>query len=227
MQKDILYRMQQQIDTWHRQDDRRAIFLECYCMMTGNMLRAITNGQFHDGDWARRLLHRFADYYFLALEDYDCGDDCCAEVWRFTHDCACSRPLHVLQHLLLGINAHINYDLVLALVDTLEPEWPILDKPGRHRRYQDHCHVNRVIAATVDQVQDEIIERYDPRLDWIDRLLGRLDERLLSGLISRWRQQVWDTSLKFLKAPAGQREALRLKLASEVMQRAQRIVNPI
>jgi hypothetical protein len=191
--------------------------------MTVNMLRAIEAGQFHDNSWAQKLLLRFAEYYFLALGAYDHQQTSCAAVWKYTHDCTCKQRLHVLQQLLLGINAHINYDLVLSLVDLLDPEWHQLAEAERQRRYEDHCRVNEVIAATIDTVQDTVVERYDPRLDLIDRLFGNLDERLLSGLISHWRQEVWEKALAFLATPPGQREPLRQNLEAVVLKRAHRM----
>ena len=221
---DIIERMQEQVDHWKAAGDARAIFLECYTLMTGNMLRAIDDGRFHDNRWARSLLLRFAEYYFQALESYDCRDEACATVWTFAHDCSCRRQLHVLQHLLLGINAHINYDLVLSLADLLEPEWDGLPAAKRQLRYEDHCRVNEIIAATIDTVQDEVVEHHDPRMDLIDRLMGRLDERLLSGLINRWREEVWEKAMLLLATPAEDRDAFQQELADAVMKKARWIV---
>lgn len=221
---DIIQQMQQQAQTWRSAGDHRSVFLECYTLMTANMLRSIDDGRFRDGIWAKKLLLRFADYYFVALDAYGCTDKECVTVWTFAHDCSCGKDLHVLQHLLLGINAHINYDLVLSLVDLLEPEWKELSESRRQDRYADHCLVNEVIAATIDTVQDEVVERHDPRMDLIDRLLGRLDERLLSALITRWRQGVWDNAVHFLEVPETEREPLRKQLETEVMKKARWIL---
>lgn len=221
---DIIDQMKLQTRTWQAAGDHRAIFLECYTLMTANMLRAIDGGRFNDGVWAKELLLRFADYYFIALDAYGCTDKDCVTVWTYAHDCSCEKDLHVLQHLLLGINAHINYDLVLSLVDLLEPEWAQLSAEEREKRYADHCLVNEVIAATIDTVQEEVVERHDPRMDIIDRLFGRLDERLLSALINRWRQGVWDNAMRFLETPSDQRELLRLELEQDVMKKAKWIL---
>jgi len=42
-----------------------------------------------------------------------------------------------VQNLILGVNAHINYDLVLATADMLEPEWSQLDEERRQARHDD------------------------------------------------------------------------------------------
>jgi hypothetical protein len=222
--QELLSQMQECTDRWNAANDRRAVFLECYTLMTANMLQTINAGEFHDGKWAGKLLHRFAEYYFEALEQYDqCTGDC-SSVWQFTHDCACQEERHVLQHLLLGVNAHINYDLVLSLVEMLEPEWTDLSEAQRRLRYEDHCRVNEVIAATIDTVQDTVIERHDPWMDWVDRIFGRLDERLLSALITRWREEVWQKAIVFLQAPPGNREKLRLELEQSTLERARRLL---
>lgn len=221
---EIISRMKQQADSWAAAQDHRSVFLECYSLMTGNMLVAIDEGRFKDGVWAKKLLLRFADYYFIALDAYGCTDEECVTVWTYAHDCSCKKDLHVLQHLLLGINAHINYDLVLSLVDLLEPEWEMLSESERRDRYDDHCLVNKVIAATIDTVQDTVVERYDPKMDIIDRVLGRLDERLLSALINRWRQEVWDKAMRFLETAPEEREKLRLELEESVMKKARWIL---
>lgn len=38
--------------------------------------------------------------------------------------------------------------------------------------------MNRIIAGTVDEVQDAVLERYAPAMDLVDKLLDPLDECL-------------------------------------------------
>lgn len=61
----------------------------------------------------------------------------------------------------MGVNAHINYDLVLTLYEMLLDEWWQLSKQEQAYRYQDHCKVNEIIAARIDQVQDELLNPSD------------------------------------------------------------------
>jgi hypothetical protein len=76
------------------------------------------------------------------------------------------------------VNAHINYDLVLTLVDLLDGEWAGHDERSLGIRRRDYDRVNDVITATVDEVQDEVLERHAPALDVVDRILWRADEWL-------------------------------------------------
>jgi hypothetical protein len=130
-----------------------------------------------------------------------------------------------LQDLLLGINAHINYDLVLTLVDMLEPEWATLSPEQRRQRYEDHCHVNTIIAATVDSVQDQVVMPDSRWLGVVDWALGPLDERMAARLIRRWREEVWQQALQMLAtADPDERADLRRLLAEQSLERSQQIL---
>lgn len=221
----VTHRMDDLLGRWQQQQDRRASFLGCYSLMTKNMLKAIDDGRFIDKQWVGQLLQLFADYYFSALDKYESSKAEAPPVWRFVHDQTCGCSLNVLQDLLLGINAHINYDLVFTLADMLAPEWETLTAEQRQARYHDHQMVNKVIAETIDTVQDTIIEARSPWFDLIDRVFGRLDELLLSRLISRWREDVWHDAIRFLEAPdPHHRDRIRQEIEARVMRRARQLV---
>jgi hypothetical protein len=131
----------------------------------------------------------------------------------------------VLQNLFLGINAHINYDLVLAITDVLEPEWGGIEPDLQEVRYRDHCLVNTIIAETIDIVQDEVVERHAPSLDLLDKALGPLDEWMIARMIRGWRDDVWQNALHMLEAPSGPaRESLRLGVEARSLDRARRLL---
>lgn len=205
-----IQRMTVQIRAWEEVGDARATFLSCYALMTGNMLAALEAGQFHDGAWVRRLLEHFADYYFRALADYDADPAAAPAVWRCAHDAACEGRVAAIQNLLLGVNAHINYDLVLATADLLTAEWHALPPATRQQRQEDYNRVNDIISHTIDAVQDTILERREPALDVLDRLLGPVDEWLISREITRWRTAVWMFAIERVEmVDAEQREQQR------------------
>jgi hypothetical protein len=197
-------RMQSLLDQWEPLSDLRSIFLSCYTMMTRNMLRSIQAGGFHDPIWVNQLLEHFAGYYFNALNSHDNEADSCPAVWKVTLKTAKNNSARAVQHLLLGVNAHINYDLVLALCDMLEHEWDNLSSKERALRYSDHCRINQIIADTIDEVQDLVLERYSPPMDIVDKAFGRLDEWLISRLLTRWRDQVWSLAVQWLESSSSE-----------------------
>ena len=247
-------RMLSLLGQWQQIDDRRYVFLNCYYLMTSNMLRAIQAGEFRDSYWVGHLLEHFAGYYFNALDAYDAGQAAATEerlpgeagqaaategrlfgkagqanghvggapaVWRFTFDAACNPKMHVMQHLLLGINAHINCDLVFAVADLLEPEWAALNPQQRQMRYTDHCHVNHVIAVTIDSVQDTVVERFSPAMNLVDKGLGPLDEWAAVKLITFYRDRVWKQAIRLVELPPSEaRQALRQEVEQTSLSRA-------
>lgn len=216
--------MQELVERWKATADARAIFLHCYLLMTRNMLDAIEAGQFHDARWTHALLERFADYYFDALDAYE-QKGYAPAVWQLAYDATRRPQTAVLQHLLLGVNAHINYDLVLALVDMLHAEWRTLTDLQRRQRYDDHCRVNAVIANVIDAVQDGVLVPLTPALGVVDRLLGPLDEWMTARLIARWRDEVWRHAAALMEtAVPAEQERLRRQVETLTLRRADAIL---
>ncbi len=198
----VVEAMHTRVQAWEAAADARAVFLRCYLMMTRNMLAAVRAGEFRDPAWVTRLLERFAEYYFEALAAYERDPATTPEVWRRAHHATAHPEVTRVQKLILGVNAHINYDLVFTLVELLRPEWPALSPAARADRYADHCQVNRVIGRTIDAVQDQVLEPASPVLALLDEVLGRADEALISRLITAWRESVWEHAVALVEAEA-------------------------
>jgi hypothetical protein len=221
----VIERMRSLIQLWEDQSDHRAIFLSCYSMMTSNMLSAIEQHEFNDPAWVDRLLRSFAEYYFNALEAYEHNPSATPPVWEIAHRVTRSTETVPLQKLMLGVNAHINYDLVFTLVGLLEPEWADLSDSQSAERYADHCFVNEVIARTIDDVQDTILEPAMPEMDIIDKLLGPFDEILLSRLITNWRDRVWNNAVHLLEnSDAEEQSQMIRQIEEDALQHARAII---
>ena len=217
-------RMLAQITAWEQAQDRRSEFLSCYHLMTENMLSAISTAEFHDPVWVSNLLNHFAGYYFNALEAYESASPSTPSVWRQTFDASRQPDIQILQNLMLGMNAHINYDLTFTLVDMLEKEWHGLTKTQRDQRFADHCHVNAVIHRTIDAVQDTIIEPQEPVFEIIDQLLGPVDEWVVSTLVSHWRDEVWENAVELLEIEPAKRSESAHKIEVTALKRSRIIL---
>ncbi len=216
--RSVLVQMAGYVQQWEAAHDRRSIFLGCYALMTGNMLDALETGRFADDAWVARLLQRFAEYYFDALELYEARQPETPRVWQLAHDTAQREPVMTVQQLLIGVNAHINYDLVFAVAELLSPEWDALTAEQRAQRRADYDLVNAIIGETIDRVQDQILEVRSPWLDIIDKAFGPLDEWLISKLIGRWRDEVWLNAIRYVETLApDERAALRAHIEAEAL----------
>jgi hypothetical protein len=220
MEDPVLDQMQALITRWQANADERAVFLTCYRMMTGNVLTALQSGQFNDPAWVDRLMRRFANYYFTALDAYEQEPNSAPDAWRLAFVTAGHTHLNTLQKLLLGVNAHINYDLTLALYDVLSPDWAAFSAEQRDLRLADHCQINAVIAGTIDAVQEQIVEPEMPILSIFDRLLGPVDELITSRIISSWRDTVWRHAMDLLEKDSPEE---RVEIIQRIEQDALRI----
>ena len=90
----------------------------------------------------------------------------------------------MVQDLVLGVNAHINHDLALALTQ-------VSIDPDRSKRYKDHTTVNLVLEAVTDALQGRIAEMYAPILGVFDRAIGSLDEALANFRVAKARENAW------------------------------------
>jgi len=165
--------------------DRRAVFLTVYSRMTRAIAAGIENDRFDNPAWMRRYTVVFADYYrrvFLAFERGRLG--AVPAPWRVAFDTAVEGTGLIAQDAFLGINAHINYDLALTLVDVgIDP-----DRPAKRA---DHRTVNEVLQELIDAQQEALSELYAPGVSDVDATLGRFDEAFaLFGMIEG-REQAW------------------------------------
>ncbi|MEO6061925.1 MAG: DUF5995 family protein [Thermoflexales bacterium] len=221
----ILERMRAQVSSWHAADDRRAIFLDCYSRMTANMLGAFGAGKFLDDAWVRMLLRVFAGHYFSALEDWERQRSGAPPAWGIAFEAARSPATWITRDLLLGVNAHINYDLALAVRELLQDDWADMDESARLCRFIDFSNVNAVIGATIDEVQDEVLGPFNRLLVVADKALGPLDEWLISRLVSHWRDRVWRHAVQLLEAPDPESfEQVRAQVESSALALAQAIL---
>ena len=213
------------IDRWEKQADQRAIFLRCYLLMTRNMLSALRGKEFKDRVWVGKLLRHFADYYFRALKAYNRNPRTAPRVWRVAHDTARNPKALVFHHLLLGVNAHINYDLVLVLNDLLLPGWDSLPEDRRQERRRDFDEVNKVIGRTIDVVQNQIVDRSIPAMRIVDELMGPTDEWMVSHLIAHWRDEVWQNAIHLIETPSQRRRAALVRqVEASTLKRSQAIL---
>ena len=206
---------------WEEAADQRSIFLTCYTMMTDNMLAAVDAREFDDPAWVDHLINRFAGYYFDALAAYDDDPPRSPRVWQLAHSTCRESQVWPVQKLLLGVNAHINYDLVLTLDEMLGPEWAELTDIQRASRSRDYLLVNDVIGRTIDAVQDEVLAEAMPFMRTLDRLMGPGDELILSRLLIRWRDRVWAYAVELVEAADLEaREDVIRRMEEEAMRRA-------
>ena len=213
------------VPQWQQARDRKVIFAHTYYLMTGNMLTALQSGAFHNRKWVTRLLDRFAEYYFDALAKYEKAPYSAPSVWRVAFEVTENPEAFAVQNLLLGVNAHINFDLANTLIDVLKDDWRSLDSEQKRLHYEDHTLVNKTIETTFDEAQQLVIARYSPSLDKLMQMASVFDEVMVSSLIRTWREQAWQFAVEYLDAGSWEkRHAVQQKMEYVALRRADMIM---
>jgi Family of unknown function (DUF5995) len=162
-------------------DDGRRYFHATYLRTTRAVGEEIERGGFSDNGWLERWDLVFADLYLQAL-----ASKSPPRPWHIAFDAAHHRvDLPPLRHVLLGMNAHINYDLPQALIAVITPE-EFDDPDVLAQREADHRHVDEVLVARVGAEDTEMGER-----SLLDRLLGPANRAATKRFLVEARRKVW------------------------------------
>jgi hypothetical protein len=185
---DLLDRMTADLDRLRAAGDTRRYFHATYLRTTGAVGAEIARGGFADNAWLERWDLVFADLYLAAL-DADRRGAPVPRPWRIAFDTARDRPdLPPLRHVLLGMNAHINYDLPQALVAVISPA-EFDDPEVRALRAADHRHIDEVLAGRVGDEDAELAA--DGRPSLADRLLAPANRAATRRFLTESRAKVW------------------------------------
>jgi len=109
----------------------------------------------HNPDWVARLDVVFAALYTDALTRWltpgQAPPECWAVLFRARNDARLAR----IQFALGGMNAHIDHDLALAVMNTCSE----FHLPPIHlsQEYQDYCAVNELLDAIIERAKKELL----------------------------------------------------------------------
>jgi hypothetical protein len=181
----VVVAMQERLDALDPRREHRREFLGTYLRTTIAVGEAVRDGVFEDGAWVEAWDVAFANLYLDAL-DADLDGRPVPRPWRLAFG---ARPdLRPLQHVLLGINAHINYDLPQALLAVISDE-DFADPAVVERRRRDHERIDGVLSGRV-AAEDEELAAVSAR-SLLDRLLTPLNQLASKRFLREARQKVW------------------------------------
>lgn len=172
----------------------------------------IERGGFQDAAWLERWDLVFADIYLEAMERWDRGE-APSGPWQVAFEATRDRAIPPLRHVLLGLNAHVNFDLPQALIGVIsDEEW---DDPATvARRYADHKHVDDVLVVRVASEDREIAaaERPGDR-SLVDRVLVPLNRAGSRRFLKEARAKVYGNARQLSLARRQGPDQLAARLA--------------
>lgn len=180
--EDVLVRMDQIVEECKNQQSRIGYFAILYRQVTRRVRDGILAGEFEDNPRMEVLDVLFAKRFIDAYELWKAGQKP-TESWRLAFDASKNSGHLVLQHLFLGINAHINLDLGIAASETMAGK----DINGIKG---DFDKINSVLSELVDGVKANI-SAVSPVFGLVIPLAKGRDELLLNFSIQLARDGAW------------------------------------
>lgn len=179
-----------------RAGDRIGYFAAVYRTVTAQVRVGVETGFFDDAERMERLDVLFANRFLQALDAHQRGERP-TRSWRVAFEASQRRRPIVLQHLLVGINAHINLDLGIAAAETSSGE----QLPTLRR---DFDRINEILAGLMAGTRGAVAA-VSPWIGLLDRLGGRGDDEVVNFSLAVARAQAWRFATELAPLPADQR----------------------
>lgn len=175
---DVLTEVIQQLRSLAQQaPDASGFFPAMYAHVTTAVRARCRAGTFDNPVAMAAFATTFAGYYTGASGDRPRAARC----WQASWDVAGDRNLLIVQHLLLGINAHVNYDLPQTVVT-------VADDTGDLRSIRaDFDVINDVLAETFHG----ITRRLDRVARWTNQIAALGGGRVFNFSLGAARNQAW------------------------------------
>ena len=182
---DVLAQMQS-IDSGLPANDGLRWFNRLYMMVTEQVYVKESGGTWQSPEWLAHLDVVFAGLYFDALRNFVAGR-AISSSWSAVFAARFTSGIDRIQFALAGMNAHINHDLSLALLETDADVrvLPALDGP----EYRDYQAVNVLLNDTMPAALNMLA---GDSLGLLAEDTGKVGRLLAFWNICRARDLAWD-----------------------------------
>jgi len=186
---EVLDGLKEVVDDAIASGDRIGYFAALYRQVTIKVDDGIKAGKFFDdNDRMSRFDAKFGNRYFSALDNWRQNKTGVPKTWQDAFDATRRNDLGVVQHLLLGVNAHINRDLAAAAAE-VSPGHKIEDLR------EDFLKINSILKVVLRDIETAL-GRVSLFTRYIDAALGPLDDEILGFSIVKARDEAWDYAVE-------------------------------
>ena len=175
-----------------------AEFSDLYLTITEGIRERIERGDFFaDNEYLARLDVSFANRYFDALRAW-AGGRHTPRSWQVLFEAPDDGDLMAIQLAGAGVNAHINFDLAVATVDTGREMGDAELDTGTRR--EDYARVNDVFAERMDALLRNVFEAQAVEGQGTETRLSALG-RLMTRIVTAARQFAWEDATELWSLP--------------------------
>jgi hypothetical protein len=195
---EVLDELDRIIDETVVADNFLGIFAYVYRRTTAQVKQAILDKQFEDNARMEELDVAFANLYLATYQQYTSGLQCSSS-WQMAFE-AKNERITIIQHLLLGMNAHINLDLGIAAA-------AIAPGDSLPKLKADFMKVNRLLTELVNEMQSRVakVSRLMFLLDWAGK---NTDEVIVNFSMVKAREQSWNLACVLAAIPESERKSV-------------------
>jgi Family of unknown function (DUF5995) len=207
------------VEVCRRAKHRAGYFAALYWRTTKAVRARAESGRFEDRDRMERFANSFAQRYLAAFRAWQ-SDAPMSESWKLAFDTAAKHRPIVLQHLVLGMSAHINLDLGIVVADMAR------DAPGGLTSLRfDFDLINDVLSEELDASQ-ACVDRVSPFIGLADRLGLGSDEALGGFALRVARRGAWQSAEELSKCTVTERDAAIVRRDQAVAKFSSGLVHP-
>ncbi len=186
--------------------DARAVFPDVYAVITRRVKMTIEGGPgpvFLEPQWISKLAGLFCQHYLKALEASLQQGSQAGVAWDIAFDERDAGSGVASLDALLGINAHINFDLAQGLYDNIIAHGAVRDSRLLARYRHDHDLVNAILASSMSEIFSILSVRYRCPLAIAATCSRGVEDtvsRMVMFTLRQWRDRVWDDLCGMLSA---------------------------
>lgn len=189
--EEVIAHLDQIIQDSITEENPLGYFAALYQNVTIQVKESLGTHYFENDERMEKLDVIFANRYLEAYARYK-EDKATTKSWAKAFNASKENKIIVLQHLLLGMNAHINLDLGIAAAEVSEPD-TILDLKS------DFNKINELLASLVNEVENDLAEIW-PTLLKILKFFKKVDDFLVNFSMQIARDEAWKFATKIVGA---------------------------
>lgn len=180
---EVLVQLQEIITDEASKNSQMAFFPILYKKVTERIKVGILNNEFENNARMEILDVIFANRYIQAYRQFSEGNTPTLS-WKNAFEATEDGSLLIMHHLLLGINAHINLDLGIAVAETVGDQGYLTDFEN------DFNKINEILGSMIDDVQQRI-GKVSPLFYLLEKVGKGKEDKIVSFSINIARDGAW------------------------------------
>ena len=217
----VVARMTAALGELTAEGDPGRFFLGTYLRITRAIGGAIDEGRFEDPAWVAAWDVDFADLYLDALAAHRREPSTAPHPWRLAFGADPELPPEA--HVLLGVNAHVNFDQPQSMLDVIPPA-DMADPAVVARRHRDHRAIDGVLATQVAH-EDRALQEAGGRRTALDRVAAPVNRLAVRVFLAESRRKVWANTVQLHAARLAGPQAYAERVAALSDAAAERVAD--